>query len=200
VPEGAWRKFRQTSPANTARAGGLKVLSAQEAGIDIELHIAGEDEAGGTSYRVVLERLISELGLHGKVKLLGAIAEDRVVSELEGAHVFALASLAEPLGVAIMEALAMKVPVVATNAGGVPELVTNGRSALLVEPERPRELAEAIRAVVTAPAKARSLSDNGHERIQEFMRSANSANVIASELLLCSQGVKNERWAVPTAP
>src|SRR5262249_30234532 len=92
-------------------------------GIDARLTIAGEDETGGDGYHRTLASLIEALGVGDRVQLLGAVSESRVRAELEQAHVFALASLAEPLGVAIMEAMAMSVPVVVTGAGGVPELV-----------------------------------------------------------------------------
>jgi glycosyltransferase involved in cell wall biosynthesis len=61
------------------------------------------------------------LDLGDAITLLGAVSEEAVQASLEKAHVFVLASLGEPLGVATMEAMAMGVPVVVTNAGGVTE-------------------------------------------------------------------------------
>ncbi|MEO5725695.1 MAG: exopolysaccharide biosynthesis GT4 family glycosyltransferase EpsE, partial [Byssovorax sp.] len=123
----------------------LEILRAR--GLDARLAIAGEDEAGGTTYRKVLEAQIADRKLSHVSRLLGAVSEDRVRDELERAHVFSLASLNEPLGVAIMEAMAMRTPVVVTGAGGVPELVDDGVDGILVQPERPAELAEKIEAV-----------------------------------------------------
>ena len=79
-------------------------------GADVQLTIAGEDDEGGSGYRQDLERLTIALGISDRVRLLGAVSAVSVKSELSRAHVFALASHAEPLGVAIMEAMSMGVP------------------------------------------------------------------------------------------
>ena len=123
-------------------------------GIDARLAIAGEDDAGGTGYRKTIEARIEALCLDASVELLGAVAEAQIRQRLESAHVFALASLAEPLGVAIMEAMAMALPVVVTNAGGVPELVDDGIGGILIPPRQPVALADAIEAVARDPARA----------------------------------------------
>jgi glycosyltransferase involved in cell wall biosynthesis len=73
-----------------------------------------------------------QLRLDDSVVLLGAVSEEVVRKELSEAHAFVLGSLAEPLGVAIMEAMAMRVPVGVTGAGGVAELVDDGVDGLLV--------------------------------------------------------------------
>ena len=93
----------------------------RQRGVNAQLEIAGEDEQGGSGYRRELERLIQDLDLGDAITLLGAVSEEAVQASLEKAHVFVLASLGEPLGVATMEAMAMGVPVVVTNAGGVTE-------------------------------------------------------------------------------
>ena len=71
------------------------------------------------------------------VTLLGAVSETRVRDGVEAAHIFALASLNEGISVAIMEAMAMEMPVVVTDVGGNHELITSGRDAILVPPEEP---------------------------------------------------------------
>ena len=113
-------------------------------GVDVQLAIAGEDEEGGNGYRLVLVRMINELGMNDRVRLLGAVSAASVRRELNRAHVFTLASHAEPLGVAIMEAMAMGVPVIATAAGGVPELMDHQVSGLLVEPGSPELIGDAM--------------------------------------------------------
>ena len=158
------------------------VAALRAKGLDARLAIAGEDEAGGTAYRRTLEAAIAELRLGEAVTLLGAVSEERVHEELEGAHVFALASLAEPLGVAIMEAMAMEVPVVATRLGGVPELVNEGRDGLLVAPERSDLLAGAIERVARDPELAEGLAVAGRRKVEESFQSTRSAAVLARHL------------------
>ena len=154
----------------------------QASGIDARLTIAGEDEGGGFGYRRVLETKLAASDLGDSVKLLGAVSEDSVRGELEAAHIFALASLSEPLGVAIMEAMAMRVPVVVTAAGGVPELVDDGIDGVLVPPNQPQMLAEQIAALARDPQRARRLSAAGRAKIEAKFSSERSAIVLAGLL------------------
>jgi glycosyltransferase involved in cell wall biosynthesis len=153
------------------------VAELRHQGIDAHLHIAGEDDTGG-GYRQLLETLRSELGLTENVKLLGAVSEETVRAELEAAHVFALASLEEPLGVAIMEAMAMKVPVVVTGAGGVAELVDDGVDGLLTAPRDVHQMSEALLKVLRDPHLALQLSEAGRRKIETSFHSGVSAEVL----------------------
>ncbi|MNI67946.1 GDP-mannose-dependent alpha-(1-6)-phosphatidylinositol monomannoside mannosyltransferase [compost metagenome] len=148
-------------------------------GFDVHLTLAGEDELGGTGYRQELERLVRELGLERNVRFLGAVPEHKVREELAAAHLFALASHSEPLGVAIMEAMAMGVPVVVTSAGGVRELVVGGESGILVEPHNPARLAEVIFELLQHPDKALSIAEQGRSRIEQAFDVRTSALVLA---------------------
>lgn len=153
----------------------ISLLAAS--GRDTELVIAGEDD-GDESYRRRLEALIEGSALADRVSLLGAIPEDGVRAELERAHVFALASHAEPLGVAIMEAMAMAVPVVVTGEGGVRELVEDHVSGLLVNARAPWMLAAEIAKILDRPELAVQLGILGHERVLRGFNSATSAAVL----------------------
>jgi glycosyltransferase involved in cell wall biosynthesis len=155
------------------------VATMVRSGADVQLTIAGEDDSGGTGYRQDLERLTTALGISDRVQLLGAVSARSVRSELSRAHVFALASHAEPLGVAIMEAMSMGVPVVSTKAGGVAELVEDGVSGLLVEPGSPDLLAEAVRRVMQGPTLSRNLSEAGHRRVEASFNYRKSGEVLA---------------------
>jgi len=149
-------------------------------GHEARLTIAGEDDQGGTGYRKVVESQIRELGLEGSVTLLGAVSEDMVIEHLQQADVFVLASLAEPLGVALMEAMAMELPVIATRAGGVPEMIRDGVDGVLVPPATPQLLADAIERLARDPAHARSLGSAARRRIEERFSHRRSATAIAS--------------------
>lgn len=151
-------------------------------GLAVRLEIAGEDDQGGSGYRQVLETRIAEAGLDDSVILLGAISEEAVRNHLEGAHVFALASLEEPLGVVIMEAMAMNVPVVATNGGGVGELVAEGVDGILVNPRDADALAAAIARIARDPELAERLSAAGREKIIRAFSHRRSAQTIAALL------------------
>jgi glycosyltransferase involved in cell wall biosynthesis len=89
----------------------------------------------------------ARLGLGDRMLLLGLRPD--AVRVMGACDVFVLASHCEGLGVAVMEALALGLPVVATAVGGVPEVVEHGREGLLVPPGRPDEIAAALLAVLT---------------------------------------------------
>jgi len=147
-------------------------------GLPATLALAGEDDEGGGGYRAELEAAVRRLGLRAYVRLLGAVAEEAVREELERCHVFALPSLQEALGVALMEAMAMEVPVVATRVGGVAELVAHGADGVLVPPGDVAALAEAIAAIAADPARARSLGAGSRAKIVERFGADGSARVI----------------------
>ncbi|MEO0965599.1 MAG: exopolysaccharide biosynthesis GT4 family glycosyltransferase EpsE [Planctomycetota bacterium] len=155
----------------------MRRLRAQ--GLPVELDVLGEDNTR-RGYRQRLEAQIAEAGLGEAVRLRGAV-DEAAVRELEGAaHAFVLASQAEPLGVAIMEAMAMGLPIVVTSAGGVPELVDEGRTGLMIEPEDPEATAQAIRRVAESAELASSLSAAARASVETQFSSDRSANELVA--------------------
>jgi glycosyltransferase involved in cell wall biosynthesis len=150
----------------------------RQQGIPATLEIAGEDEQGGTGYRKELESLIQRLNLADSVRLLGATSEQTIKTNLENAHIFALASLHEPLGVAIMEAMAMEVPVIVTGSGGVKELIEQGVDGLLVEPQAPQQLADAILKLLSDRQLAQKLGSAGRIKVIQQFHSKRSAETL----------------------
>ena len=155
----------------------------RDKGLDVRLHICGEDEQGGDGFHRQLQAQIDEAGLGAAVCLLGAVSEQRVRDEIESAHLFMLASHHEPLGVAIMEAMAMGLPVIATNAGGVPELVDHERDGLLVNPQEPAAIVEAVERVLCDAALAERLASAGRAKIERSFHAGLSAQAIARNIL-----------------
>jgi glycosyltransferase involved in cell wall biosynthesis len=166
--------------------GHLDAIAAMSAlrsrGHDARLTIAGEDDAGGSGYRHVIEARIRELGVERCVTLLGAVSEDEVVGHLQRSHIFILASLAEPLGVALMEAMAMELPVIATRAGGVPEMVRDGLEGVLVPPAMPTALADALERLARDPAHAKALGVAARRCIEQRFSHRRSAQAIVAGL------------------
>jgi glycosyltransferase involved in cell wall biosynthesis len=148
-------------------------------GVPFRLRLVGDGEDRGA-----IEEQISALGLGDAVELLGAQPRDRVAALLREADVSVLPSVVtasgkkEGLPVVLMEALAMEVPVVATDISGIPELVEDGRSGLLV-PERDSEaLAAALERVWRDPAAARAMAAAGREKVlAEFDLRRNTAEL-----------------------
>lgn len=85
-----------------------------------------------------------------------------------GADIFVSASWAEGCQLPPMEAMACGAALVATNVGGVPDYTIPGKTALVVEPKHPEQLAVALESLLTDPAKTKEIAAAGHAHIQNF--------------------------------
>jgi colanic acid/amylovoran biosynthesis glycosyltransferase len=118
-------------------------------GVHLQCHIIGDGPQ-----RDVLRAEIERLELEDCVELLGALPSQDIEHELAGADIFVLASQCSRQGnmdgipVALMEAMASGVPVVSTAVSGIPELIEDGRTGLLVPACDPVALADAIRRML----------------------------------------------------
>jgi len=119
--------------------------------------LAGDGELRGT-----LEAQCRGLGLEAVVHFTGW--RDDVPDLLALCDVFVLPSLGEHFGRVLIEAMAMARAVVATDAGGVPEIVMHGETGLLVPAAQPKALAEAVLALLEDPARAARLGAAGRRR------------------------------------
>lgn len=123
--------------------------------------------------RPELEALVAELGLRETVRLLGARPQHEVTSLLRDADLFVLPSVVAPTGqmegipVALMEAMASRLPVVSTRLSGIPELVEDGVSGLLVPPADEAALAEAITTLCSDTQLRQRLGERGREKVVE---------------------------------
>jgi glycosyltransferase involved in cell wall biosynthesis len=113
-----------------------------------------------------LEDRHRELGLGDRFQFLGQ--REDVLRLLTGSDVFVLASHQEGLPVALMEATSVGMPIVATEVGGVPQVITDGRDGLIVLPGHPTELAEALEKVTSDPVLRRHLGQGAKARSSLF--------------------------------
>lgn len=108
----------------------------------------------------------AELGLGDRFRLLGYRPDaTRIVA---AADLFVLSSRHEGFPIALMEALALGIPVVATAVGGIPEAVTNDREGLVVPPGRPDLLADAIVALAGDPQRRARMAQAALERGRQY--------------------------------
>lgn len=109
-----------------------------------------------------LARLAHDLGVADQTIFTGVRRDvPRLLSTMD---VFVLPSLNEALGLAIIEAMASRVPVVASKVGGIPEVVRHRETGLLVEPASPQQLADAVLEILHGPKLAQSMSQAGLDR------------------------------------
>lgn len=119
---------------------------------------------GNGSRRPQLERLAQDLGVRESVIFTGALPDPTVA--VESMDVFALPSLSEAFGIAILEAMALAKPVVATAVGGIPEVVADGETGLLVPPEDDAALAVALLELARDAARRREYGERGRARLE----------------------------------
>lgn len=127
------------------------------------LHVA---IAGRGAEEENLRALATELGIAARVHLLGL--RDDVPRWLAGADVFVQPSRSEGLPLAVLEAMAAALPVVATRVGGMHEAVVDGETGALVPPGEPMELARALAVVLDDPALGASRGAAGHARVRRL--------------------------------
>jgi glycosyltransferase involved in cell wall biosynthesis len=120
-------------------------------------HISVDDAA--------LERVLGQDDRRSHVRLLGHVPWLELSRLYREATVFAMPSYYETFGISCLEAMAFGLPVVATTAGGLPEVVEDGVTGILVSPGDPAALAEAILALLNDPARARRMGCAGRERV-----------------------------------
>ncbi len=139
----------------------------RDQGVSFECRIIGDGPE-----RAALAQRIEALRLGGQVALLGALRQEEVRSWMRNAAVFALPARIDRDGnmdgipVALMEAMATGIAVVSTAVSGIPELVEDGVSGLLVPPDDPVALAEAIVRLLRDDALAQRLVEHARRTIE----------------------------------
>lgn len=149
----------------SAQKGQLILIEAAAAlardGVDFELVLAGDGEL-----RPQVETAIARHGLGRQVRITGWIAAAQVRKEILDAKALVLPSFAEGLPVVIMEAMALRRPVLATYIAGIPELVVHGENGWLFPAGAAEELGAAMKACLAAPAEVLvGMGVRGYDRV-----------------------------------
>ena len=121
--------------------------------------------AGDGPQRKELENLAAHLGLTGRVSFLGW--RDDAVELLGALDIFCMSSRWEGCPMVLLEAMAMRCPVVATDIGGVREIVINEETGLLVAPGDPEALADAVLRLLAADAERERMGAAGRQRVEQ---------------------------------
>jgi glycosyltransferase involved in cell wall biosynthesis len=179
VPYGVdLRQFRPRprEPRSEVVVGGVARLS-QEKGLHYLLEafavVAGRHPlarlvlAGEGPERQRLERLAARLGLGERVRFLGEVPHEQVPEVLQGLDIFAMPSTYEGFGVAALEAEAMELPVVASRVHGIPDVVQDGETGLLVPARDRQALAAALDRLLADRDLRRRLGRAGRAFVAE---------------------------------
>lgn len=134
---------------------------------DTKLFIIGS----GPEKEMLVHRTNS-LGLEKNILFFGRVSNEDLASHYHSADVFVLPSInisgkTEALGVVLLEAMASGCPVVGSNVGGIPDIITDGENGFLVPEQNPKALAEAIIRILSNETLKDKFRKNGLKRIQE---------------------------------
>jgi glycosyltransferase involved in cell wall biosynthesis len=158
--------------ADLIRAWGLLPAAARAAA---ELVIVGDDLAGNGAYRAEMEKLAAAESC--PAKFVGF--QKNVADWLTAADVAVVPSHVEPLGNATLEAMALGLPVIGGDVGGIPEMVAAERTGLLVPPKSPPQLAAALARLIANPAERAAFGAAGAARCRDlFALEPHARNVI----------------------
>ncbi len=187
---------------------------------DVELHIAGPkwalspdfitslssdprvtallrfyDRWGACTYEQHLEKLIADYDVGERVRFLGNVPHAKLVETYQAADVVVNPSLSESFGISVVEGMACGKPVVGTRVGGMCESVANDRTGMLVEPDRPDDLARALAFILEDPARAHAMGCEGRKRaVEEYSWQAR-----ADRLMTVYRRLAGERSSIAAA-
>lgn len=137
-----------------------------------------------------LQSLTHSLLLNQSIRFLGF--RNDIPSLIDACDLFVLPSLAEPFGLVLLEAMALAKPVIATNAGGPPEIIDNHRTGLLVPPSDPAALAAALEHLLENPEKRRAFAAAAHARYLTHFTAKKMAAQTLALYQKCSRPIPDE--------
>jgi glycosyltransferase involved in cell wall biosynthesis len=142
------------------------VASVRARGFDVSLEIVGQPESPADDAR--LRELVASRDLGDAITFAGIRRASELGGVYSAADLLCLPSYQELLPMVLLEAMSCGVPVIATRVGGIPDLVDEGRSGLLVDPGDVDELADAISSLAGDAERRRAMSDAARARARAF--------------------------------
>lgn len=154
-------------PIRLIGVGSFVRAKAFESAIEATLRLRDEHDVeltliGGGPLRSVYEALAAG---SGSVRLLDRLPQSEIVEQLRRADVYVQPSLSEGLPRAVLEAMALRLPVVASQVGTVPDLIEDRVNGLLIRPGNTEDLTEAIELLITDDALRESIAARGCEDV-----------------------------------
>lgn len=156
----------------------LKALAAvKEVRSDFHLNVAGSGE-----HTDEYKNLSKELGLDDQVKFVGFVPNKKITEFIQNHHMMVMPSTmdSESFGVAVLEVSAAGLPVIASAVGGVPEVLANGKTGILVEPNNIDKLKEAILYLLDNRDKMKEMGKAGYHFIKENYSWEKSLDLMSS--------------------
>jgi glycosyltransferase involved in cell wall biosynthesis len=135
---------------------------------DLHLVFVGEGDD-----QPALEKLAESLGVRERICFFSGLTRAQLVATYRHAEVFALPSSGEGFGMVFLEAMALGIPVVGGNHGGILDIIEDGATGFLVPHGDITQLAERVAFLLTNPSLARDIARRGRERVLQHFRFEN---------------------------
>ncbi|MFD9362087.1 glycosyltransferase [Priestia megaterium] len=135
---------------------------------------------GGGSIKKELVDLACSLKLEKSIEFVGDIPNEEVPSYLKRFDIYCAPSLSESFGVAILEASAVGLPVVASNVGGIPEVVLDGQTGYLVRPENSKDIVDKLYHLIANESLIDKMGREGRRFVEENYEWADSVKFMAN--------------------
>jgi glycosyltransferase involved in cell wall biosynthesis len=119
-------------------------------------------------YMTYLKSLISNLNMRHGVKFLGFVHEEEKIALIKLCDIFCLPSVFEPFGIVLLEAMQFEKSIVASNAGGPPEVIENEKNGLLVPPKSPEAISKAINLLLADENLRTKLGKEASKHVKTF--------------------------------
>ena len=143
--------------------------------------------------KALVEELVERYALHGRIELAGTVFQERIQAYYQRADVFVLPCVTASNGdvdgvpVSLMEAMAVEVAAVSTRVSGIPELIEDGVSGMLVPEQDPLALADALQRALEDDELRSRLGENGRRKIIHEFNIDKSARQLATLFKECVQ-------------
>lgn len=132
-------------------------------GIDAQMVIIGDGPERGK-----LEAVGKKLNIDKSIEFTGILRDNDLTERIAAGDFFVSASTIETQGLVFLEAMALGLPVIGVNAGGVPEYVDNGKNGFIVEPGNVKAIAEAMKKFIDSPELRESFGQNAKESVKKY--------------------------------
>ena len=130
---------------------------------DVRLLIVGDGED-----RDKLKEIVDKSDLKECIHFVGKIQNEKIPEYMAKSDIFILPSLSEGLPVVILEAMASGLPIIATNVGGLPDIIKNGENGFLIERGKPEEIAEKVSIILKNNILKERMNNNNKEKSKEY--------------------------------
>lgn len=142
---------------------------------EFELILAGSSTENDKNR---IRDLAVSLGINDNIKILGFIPQENLKDIYRGANIFVLPSLNEAQSLVVLEAMSHALPIVASNVGGIPDVIKDGENGLLVKPGNSESIAEAIIRLLTNKDLYKRCSNGAVEYMKTYPREQYINNLI----------------------